>query len=432
MYNASPQQFFFKKLPQVKRSELHFFDTLASVLPPSLVSEDFINDLVESVQKYVHAPIDWSWTNQDRFLDANQLSRYCIQPNLLAQLALLPFESRVLIEFDPRISEMMVDRALGGSESSGTVSRSLSEIEKGVFTFLFLKVLNKVQQSWAAQAQVEFRLDGLSDSLDDLRAPLDPEDLYYRKEIRIQFQQQHGFLRIYTPVSLIQEILGRTQTTPAQEFEYLRQQLHRVAEVPLSGSVRVGVVELSEADFAGIEEDDIILLRECTASRQENGLLEGMATLQFGEDSTYGVRCAILDQSSPAQSLIRIEEVLQIAEPPVNGAVDRSEYEMDDNQNYPSEYEDEGYGAESGENEEENLEQMGPVLSDVPVPLVVEMGRIECKARDIMYLRMGQVLELRRSPYEPLNLVVNGQLLGRGELVEIEGQLGVRITELLK
>ena len=75
---------------------------------------------------------------------------------------------------------------------------------------------------------------------------------------------------------------------------------------------------------------------------------------------------------------------------------------------------------------------MAPVLSDVPVPLIVEMGRVECRARDIMHLRVGQVMELHRSPYAPLDLVVNGQLLGKGELVEIEGQLGIRIIELHK
>lgn len=114
---------------------------------------------------------------------------------------------------------------------------------------------------------------------------------------------------------------------------------------------------------------------------------------------------------------------------------------MDDNQNYADEYQEgaqqyqegEGYQEYADEGYQgENFDEMGAVVSDVPVPLVVELGRVECNARDIMYLRVGQVMDLRRSPYDYLDLVVNGQPLGKGELVEIEGQLGIRIIELSK
>ena len=80
----------------------------------------------------------------------------------------------------------------------------------------------------------------------------------------------------------------------------------------------------------------------------------------------------------------------------------------------------------------DNLDVMGPVLGTVPVPLVVELGRVETNARELMHMRMGQILELRRSPYEPLDLVVNGQVYGKGELVEIEGQIGLKIVKLYR
>ena len=41
-------------------------------------------------------------------------------------------------------------------------------------------------------------------------------------------------------------------------------------------------------------------------------------------------------------------------------------------------------------------------------------------------------MELGRSPAEPVDLVVNGRLLAKGELVEIEGALGVKILSLVK
>ncbi|MEL6187305.1 MAG: type III secretion system cytoplasmic ring protein SctQ [Myxococcota bacterium] len=94
----------------------------------------------------------------------------------------------------------------------------------------------------------------------------------------------------------------------------------------------------------------------------------------------------------------------------------------------------EGYAEEGYEPapEGDNLAEMEPLLGDMPVPVVVELGRVELTAEEVVCLRPGQLLDLGRSPTDPVDLVVNGRLLARGELVEIEGQLGVRIASLAK
>lgn len=89
---------------------------------------------------------------------------------------------------------------------------------------------------------------------------------------------------------------------------------------------------------------------------------------------------------------------------------------------------DEAYGDDAYP--EEPLPESVGMLSDVAVPLVVELGRVSVSAADVMALRPGQVIELNRSPNEAVDLVVDGKRLGRGELVEIDGELGVRILEL--
>src|SRR4028118_1262625 len=47
-------------------------------------------------------------------------------------------------------------------------------------------------------------------------------------------------------------------------------------------------------------------------------------------------------------------------------------------------------------------------------------------AEDIVSLKIGQVVELNRVPGEPVDLSVNGKIVARGEIVEVEGHLGVR------
>ncbi|NPC87291.1 YscQ/HrcQ family type III secretion apparatus protein, partial [Pyxidicoccus fallax] len=80
------------------------------------------------------------------------------------------------------------------------------------------------------------------------------------------------------------------------------------------------------------------------------------------------------------------------------------------------------------------LDDMGKdgsdLLGDVPLQIAVELARVPVTAQQVVGMRAGQVLELNRGPGEPVELSVNGKVVARGELVEIEGQLGVRIITL--
>ena len=69
---------------------------------------------------------------------------------------------------------------------------------------------------------------------------------------------------------------------------------------------------------------------------------------------------------------------------------------------------------------------------DVPVQVIAVMGKRGMTIKELMEIRMGQVIDLKRPPNETVDVVVNGKLFARGELVEIDGKLGVRILKLAK
>ena len=71
------------------------------------------------------------------------------------------------------------------------------------------------------------------------------------------------------------------------------------------------------------------------------------------------------------------------------------------------------------------------VLLDIDMRVTVELGRTQMKIRDIMNLSAGSVVELGRSPAEPVDILVNGVLLARGEVVVVDEQFSVRINKLL-
>lgn len=76
---------------------------------------------------------------------------------------------------------------------------------------------------------------------------------------------------------------------------------------------------------------------------------------------------------------------------------------------------------------EGNLE----VLLDVPLEVVVELGRTDLQIKEILSLAPGSVVELNRMAGEPINIMVNGKLVARGEVVVIDENFGVKITHII-
>ena len=69
-------------------------------------------------------------------------------------------------------------------------------------------------------------------------------------------------------------------------------------------------------------------------------------------------------------------------------------------------------------------------LRDVPVDLAVEIGRTRMTIGDALALGPGSIVTLGRLAGEPVDLLVNGSPIARGEVVAIDEELGLRITEI--
>ncbi len=70
-------------------------------------------------------------------------------------------------------------------------------------------------------------------------------------------------------------------------------------------------------------------------------------------------------------------------------------------------------------------------LSDIPMELSVEIGRTHMTVGETLDLRVGSVVALERLSGETADLLVNGTAVARGEVVVIDEQYGLRITEIL-
>lgn len=69
---------------------------------------------------------------------------------------------------------------------------------------------------------------------------------------------------------------------------------------------------------------------------------------------------------------------------------------------------------------------------DVPVTVSAVLGRSKMEVSELLAMESGKVIELDRKVGEAVDIFVNGRLIARGEVVLVEGKLGVTMTEILR
>ncbi len=103
--------------------------------------------------------------------------------------------------------------------------------------------------------------------------------------------------------------------------------------------------------------------------------------------------------------------------------------------------EEEAIGAPSGEPAEQAAHAASEtppgssanldLLLDVPLSVTVELGRVRMPVRHLLALGAGSVIELAKLAGEPLEVLVNGRTVARGEVVMVNEKFGVRLTEIV-
>jgi flagellar motor switch protein FliN/FliY len=70
------------------------------------------------------------------------------------------------------------------------------------------------------------------------------------------------------------------------------------------------------------------------------------------------------------------------------------------------------------------------VLMDMPVKVTVEVGRVSLSLGELCRLGPGALLKLDREAHQPADILVNGKVVARGEIVTLNDSYGVRITDV--
>ena len=196
---------------------------------------------------------------------------------------------------------------------------------------------------------------------------------------------------------------------PETEQRHMRTVFRAFGEREISARVEVAQLDLGADDIANLEEGDIVILENHELAFGPEGL-SGLAFVKLGAGRNGGLRAQI--QSDGDRVRLVVAGIVVQEEPAESEMADGSEEQQ------------------QHDIVDDNLPETEGLLRDVPAPVVVELGRIRMNTAQVIRLRQGQILRLPRGPNDPVDLVVNGKVFARGELIEVDGELGVRLLQV--
>jgi type III secretion system YscQ/HrcQ family protein len=190
---------------------------------------------------------------------------------------------------------------------------------------------------------------------------------------------------------LIVPDVARLGAPPLRALPSLETGASRLTDATVALRLEVGRTAVARSDLSGLGAGDVILF-ERFGVRDARG---GPVTLRLGRGG-FGAR---LDGDA-----LTIEEHFRL-----NRGVSTMEFDP------------------SQKGEAASADQL---LRELPVEVVCELGRVTMSGRELLELRPGVVIPAGRPLSGPVDLTVGGRVVARGELVDVEGEIGVRITQL--
>lgn len=285
-----------------------------------------------------------------------------------------------LLEVDAPIALELVWLSLAGAvDASLAAPRPLDRVEQGVLLYLVSRAIGSL---WGQECP--FRVAGIGTG-EEIDAVGDERPVIVHLTLRCGATWGHAWLHLSPR-------LGDVIPIRSTVFE---PGLDRVGGLQTCLHVMLGRVELSADQWREVHLEDVVLLDEIWTSLSTEGELEGTVRLRLPNGRPRWAATMTVGGALSIDGLV---------EPAFGVTMDQ---EQDQSPTNPE-----------------------ALLAEIPAEMTVELGRIALTARDALSLRPGQTLRLARRPGDPVELRIGPTRVARGELVVVEGEIGVLLREV--
>ena len=408
----------FDWLPRLGRAQVRLERLLARWMPEGRLPEA-LGWLEEATGEHVRverAEVVWR---------ASALGR----PGLIIQLTAPRLGTRLAVGIEIPLVHHWVDRLLGFDRPFAQSRLQITPVEWGIWSFLALRVLDALDAAGANEADKRGipGVLGPGDLTLDRVGPdaFNPTDLGAMVTIRwlVRAGSLSGAVRLWVPESVVQLWITSNAVTASgarQRMEQARATEQRGANeitVPrgeLAGSWRAeaGFVSMSQG-LRRLRAGAVLPLSETRligSPRNPTGPVDLIIDL---DEHDFRFRIPTRPVADTGGHLLRLEAGIT-RERRTRDPIDKTKLSRTA-MSQPTDSQSATAGS-------------GVAPLDVPVTLTVELGRVNLTINQLAELKPGDVVELGRHSRAPVELTSNGRLVARGELVQIDTDLGIRVT----
>jgi flagellar motor switch/type III secretory pathway protein FliN len=330
---------------------------------------------------------------------------------------------------DAQFAGRIVDRTLGGEGAPLDVLRTLSSTEHAVMEFLCLVLCREINGELGAPL---VKLAGLTAKQPEWLAGDEQGQTQMRRLIAtfmVDVNDNNGSVRLhFSPIALSELRKGLSyegsNRTRGSGAPLISRKIRRYAALApdVSTSLVVGHTEVAASDLADLECGDVVVIQQ-VSGQWVDGRLSGMLPLRVG-DGDKAVITARVTEADPEISRDDKTTTKQGARifAPITVTIESVHAESAATLEERTIMEENSQADGSGEG--------AALLDGLLLTVRVELAGRRMRMDELAQLRAGQILELGCRATDPVDLVVDGRSIARGELVDIEGRLGVRIAQV--
>jgi type III secretion system YscQ/HrcQ family protein len=328
-------------------------------------------------------------------LDGLRVSK---QPQLQGQIGIFiqiqPSQQIAVLILDRQVARWMIQKITTGQKQN--VLSPWTEIETGLLEYITAKVLSTINPFLQNTRLV---LQSIENEEREFQRWFAANQAVVEVSFQCKTEVGMAFALLYLPL----QVWG-DKKPPVSIADFFSRSAW-LRKLRYSTTVTLGVSNLSADQITLLEGGDIILL-DRTDIVLENGCPKGK--VEFRSPQFYGgVLTGSLLCGDNGNAKITVEAFYQEG---LKGMSDASKKP------------DAASPAAANEG----------VLSSIEIPVVVQFANLQFSLEELSAIKQGQIIELKKSQPEVVDLAVDGKVIASGKLVDVDGKLGVRILKILK
>ncbi len=415
----------YKSLPRITNREAEF-SNLLSALPENL-TDTAVRLITRTIARYTFRQaenVGCSIISVREINLSRAIQKLNDSPKVFLTIGCHIENSMTVAALNFDFASSLIDSMLDGQGAEIGIRRELSPVETTIVEFLAAKVLGELNNFLG---EPMLFLQNVKNEPN-----IDFETFERGAEIVLSLNADdfNGVVRLFAPLRFL-KALDKSQNAlftkkavgkKLSDFEKIARKLDL--------RLQIGTTFLDAESLSYLETDDIVLIEQPQIIlHYEN--FGGHIQVLVGRGKNFRLQGTAENKELNIGLNLRIEEILSEE---ARRKFTPAKFKMDEQENdSAAENTFENDSIAEKKSEHENLdEQISPSLQNVQVALRVEIAGSRISLRELQNLRAGQIIALGASPTDLVRLVTDNkeEPVAIGELVEIEGQLGVRLTKV--